>query len=286
MASEDTRERLLNAASEHPDTDIFQGGMRWGTHRYRDYPGYGIVMAFKDALRALTLRPGAHYRSKPGTNGSNVAIRMSSLAAVGGVGNSTYFGAGGDDVEIGLRIHAARHAGSYETATTRRPIRYVTDAQIDASGERPLQTYRSGQSVIETWDTYNHGPGGYTPRTHQQDEVLLGPERFDSSATVNRIERNFNDLSQGWYTDRDLVDTALRCVIGAHDADGHVVYNLTFNGDRTIIEFTPAGRRWIIHRLCKTRRGDEAPYGRRLRKALYGETGSKSSRSARMVSAI
>ncbi len=41
-----------------------------------------------------------------------------------------------------------------------RPIRYVTDAQIDASGERPLGTYRRGQSVIETWDTYNYGPGG------------------------------------------------------------------------------------------------------------------------------
>jgi hypothetical protein len=40
------------------------------------YPGYVIVMAFKEGLRILSTRALPGYAARPGTDGSNVVIRI------------------------------------------------------------------------------------------------------------------------------------------------------------------------------------------------------------------
>ena len=107
--------------------------------------------------------------------------------------------------------------------------------------------------------------------THQETTYLECGSSARSGSIVERIERNFNDLSQGWYTDPALVDTALRCIAGGEDDQGRAVFRLTPVHGRTCIDFTPAGREWIKTRLTETHGGAHAPYGRRLGRALYGE---------------
>jgi hypothetical protein len=217
------------------------------------------------------------------------------------VGNSAYYGAGGDDVEIGLRIYAARRTRPHHAApgaanrsgprsgaepARRRRIRYVSDAVIDTSGERALATYRSGHTVIETWDDFNKGPYGYRERSTGSKAALTLPERFDPSAIIDRIERNFNELTMAWYTDPALVDTALRCIIGSEDNEGRAVYRIESSDGGTRIRFTKPGRDWIVYRLNNTRHGVSDPYGRRLRRALYGEAATRRRTAPRLVSAL
>ena len=262
-------QRMITVAADRPTADAFVGGIYWGTANYDDYPGFGVAMAFKEGIRALTMRRGG-YRRLPATNGSNVAIRMSTLAAVGGVGHSPYYGAGGDDVEISSRINQARH----QTADVARPIRYVSGCAIDATGERPLGVYRTGKSVVHTWSTFNRGDRGYLRRGDAGGDEAddYGPE--DPTTSIRRIEQAITDLVNHWYHDPDLTESALRLMIGSHDDAGAPTYQARWDENRFSFEFTDAGHSWLAGRLDR--------YGERLRNSLYGPRGS----SSRMVQSL
>lgn len=249
-------ERMIDAAARHPSTDAFVGGIHWGTANYVGYPGFGVAMGFKEGIRAMTMRHD-RYDRLPATNGTNVTVRMSTLAAVGGVGHSAYYGAGGDDVEIGTRINEARR----RDGGGKRSIRYVTGSAIDATGERALSVYRTGKSVIHTWDTFNDGEGGYTKRCDAGDHVSDTPEGEDSATSIRRIEQAITDLVTHWYNERELAEAALRLMIGNRDGAGEPVYRTRWRNGRFELEFTKSGSEWITRRL--------EGYGERLRDRLY-----------------
>jgi hypothetical protein len=257
------------------------GGIRWGTALYEEFPGYGFAMGFKEGIRALTMRHGSGYWRLPATNGTNLAVRMSALAAVGGIGHSHYYGAGGDDVEIGNRIHSARRRSHGRRMGRFRSIRYVTDAQVDASGERALGVYRSGKSVVHTWDNFNAGSGGYTRREDAGGAYAAEPDRRRPEATIERITQAVTDLVGMWYPDRRLTDSALRLMIGSRDDAGRPLYETEWTSDGFSFHFTDAGRAWITKRLGQGEGERSDPYGRRTRRALYGSSGLG---SPRMVS--
>lgn len=272
-------QRLLAEHHSNPDADIFQGAVRWGTDKYHDYPGYGVVMTLKESFRALAHRNKADYLTKPGTNGSNVAVRMATLAAVGGVGNGSYFGAGGDDVELGLRVLAAR------THQQREVFRYVAGAEIDASGERTLATYLSGRAITHSWDNFNQGPAGYQPRISSSITDAIGPERLAPAEAVDRIEHNINELARSWFNDIRLLHSVLRLVIGSHDDKGRTAYELSESNGAPRVTFTQEGRQWIEQRLERRRNGTPEPYGHRVQRSLYADR-STSPRSSRLIPAL
>lgn len=274
-------ERMTGAAAQHPDADVFIGGIRWGTAHYEEFPGFGVVMGFKEGIRALTMRRGSEYWRLPATNGTSFAIRMSALAAVGGVGHSHYYGAGGDDIEIGGRINNARRRSHGAHPGRFRSIRYVTDAQIDASGERALGVYRSGKSVIHTWDSFNGGRNGYTERGDAGGDHPAEPDRNRPEVTIERIAQAVTDLVTHWYPDRRLADSALRLMFGSTDDAGRPIYRTQWTSDGFRFDLTDEGRAWMTQRLGQDGTGKCSPYGHRTRRALYQSVGGA---SPRMVS--
>lgn len=286
-------DRLIRAMGAHPESDVFQGAVRWGTAHTCDYPGFGVLVSVKEALRALTARGSGRYRIRPSTTGTNVAVRMSTFAAVGGVGNTRYSGAGVDDLEIGIRIHEARlrqasdDPGASPDAGARRPVRFVPGAQIDASGERSFATYSSGRSITATWDSFNAGAHGYTSRVDAAGPRSVTPGSIDVEAAIDRIERSIEDLVGSWYTDPALVDTALRLVIGRSDPFGNPTYEARWREGRFTFMFTPAGRRWLATRLLGDGSAGVEPYWRRSMRSLYGSVSPNGERRpARFVAAI
>ncbi len=276
--------RMIDAANRTSDADVFQGAVRWGIANFAAFPGYGVAVTFKEVLRLLTMRVRGGYETTPQTSGCNVAVRMATFAAVGAVGNDGYFGAGGDDLEIGARINAARLGGSPESerpASSRpHPIRYVTGAQVDATGERMLNTYLSGRNIIETWDTYNNGAAGYTPRSAGAAEANLVDERDDIEGALARIEQNISALATHWYREEALVEAALRLMFAGCDAAP--AYTTERTESTYTFTFTPEGRSWMTHRL-----GGEGPetgeYGMRILRSRYE---SSPGRAAPMVRAM
>ena len=291
-------DRLIRAADRHFDADAFQGAVRWGTPHTCDYPGFGVVVSFKEGLRALTARVGSPYRVRPSTTGSNVAVRMSTLAAVGSVGTTDYYGAGADDLEIGIRVHEARARQGASSLTNLdrrgadglpRTIRFVPGAQIDASGERSFATYSSGESITATWSTFNAGADGYTARIDAAGATSVTPGSIDLDASIDRIERNVEDLASSWYADPELVDSALRLVIG-RTVDGLATYDRSWHGGRFSFAFTSAGRSWLKRRLHGDGGAGVEPYWRRTMRSLYGGpvgvATSQISRRPRMVASL
>ncbi len=105
-------------------------------------------------------------------------------------------------------------------------------------------------------------------------------------SAIVRIERNFNSLVREWYSDPDLVDAALRCIVGSQDRDGRSVYGLVAMEGRARIEFTPAERDWIAYRLERTIAGRYSPYGPRLRSSLYGDRNGSPDPNSRMITTL
>jgi hypothetical protein len=155
----------------------------------------------------------------------------------------------------------------------------VVGAQIDASGERTLATYRSGRTIIHSWDGFNAGESGYRLRETTGDDGRE-PERFDTASIAQSIEANINDLARAWYADKNIIDAALRFVIGSTDDRGRAVYVIHADGDYPNVRFTSDGRTWVTQRVRGDHGGSPTSYGRKIRRSLYGEFSSSQDRSS------
>ena len=140
-----------------------------------------------------------------------------------------------------------------------RPIRYVTGAQVDATGERMLNTYRSGRNIIDTWATYNEGAAGYTPRSAGAATATLDDEREDIDGALDRIEQNITALATNWYREEALVESALRLMFAG--SDGQAIYTTERNDSSYTFAFTRAGRTWMRNRLVDGVTPASDPYG-------------------------
>ncbi len=177
----------------------------------------------------------------------------------------------------GHGFHRPHQGGSFHC----RPIRYLTNAAVDASGERPLAVYRSGRSVIHTWNNFNSGDYGYTKRCDAVDTALAGPDRDLPDVTVERIRQAIVDLVRHWYNDRDLAESALRLMIGRRDDTAEAIYRTHWGSTGFDLEFTDAGREWLKKRLGQTNFTADETYGHRVRRILYDQP---SGAAPRMVS--
>lgn len=288
-------QRIIKASEDHPETDLFSGGLRWDTKLFRANKAFGVAATFYENLRVLSNR-GDRVGN---TAGGNSVIRSSILAAVGGLGPSDYLGAGSDDVEMGRRIFRARgvnHRGQIRTYgplvqdrniaariksrilrrksnadSPQKVMRYVTGAQIDTNGDRMLGAFRAGKNIISTWSGFDRG--GYSSRGAELKEH---ENKTDQKDEVDLIEKEIQELAMNWFTDNGLLETALTLTFGTKDKEGNRLW--TYYGGNYFV-FTPAGKIWLKNRLERDRKGRFAPYGNKTRRNLYGiGTGNGSSK--------
>jgi hypothetical protein len=301
-------QKLVDEAEKSPDHDVFVGALRWETEKFRDYPGFAVVANFMEVLRAVA---GRNEEYNLTTSGANSTVRMSTLAAVGGLGESDYLGAGSDDLELGHRIIEARggpggvignRSGSgssggarvsrilnlreripvgSRTRSTKRPLRYVRGAQIDTDATRLIDIYRRDETLSDAWADFDQG--GHNVRDNASDRGLFDREDplTDIDDIARRIETNISDLSTAWYQSPVFVQAGLRFMFpefvpekagSRRQNQGERVYEVLWVDGQCTFKFTPEGKEWLQAKLLRDSKGRWDGYGSRVRRALYHET--------------
>ncbi len=273
-------ERMVRLFDRHPEKDVFTGAVRWETARHPELPGLAFATNFREIMHVLSNRK--QFNSWVPTIGINMAARMSTLAAVGGVGHSkTDTGAGSDDLKVGGRIEAGRASGRlvdsgftsyyrYEAPTdgsdgvdSRTVSQYVPGANIDTKVDRLEAEYVAGRPITAAWGGFDEG--GYRER----GEGLAGRrinERgyLHRNATLSRVERNMTAMIKEWFHDRAQVAVGLSYLMPAQ-IDGGATYVIKETANGPEFSFTAAGRKWARKNI--TRDPD------RVRRELYQKIG-------------
>lgn len=284
-------EHMLGAFDSDSSADAFVGGMRWETESHKKYPGFGVSGNFREVMQALTGRPGS--KDQVPTIGINHAIRVSMLAAIGGLGTGEYTGAGSDDLEIQGRVYAARGtrsngtsgysgygSGSGPARSHVKPIKYVVGAQIDSSADRVMAAYfGKGRGFIDAWNDFD--AGGYKePDMSDIPDAPESPEK-DIDTIASRIERDISGMSTQWFRDPARVRTGLAFMFPDATKAGQPIYEITWNSGRCSFRFTPEGKTWLKKRLMRDSRGRYDSFGTRAARALYGKVESGASKRPR-----
>lgn len=280
-------EKMIKSFETHPENDVFTGAIRWGVDRWRDLPGLGVVTQFVETARIV-----AQLKSVQGfqtSMGPNAAVRMSTFAAVGGIGHyGNQKGTAPDDLAIGERVWAARNAMSSSGAGGRQytPItsmgsgtndyhRHVVGADIDTLADRQEAIYIKGLPITATWDKATNGNTG--EMRGRRDELRKG-EREDLEKSpekvVARIEHNISSVITHWVTDPKQVATTLGLLFPDPRS-----YSIKRGAEGADFRLTPSGRRWMIKQLRRNSRNERDYYGDKAMRRLYNDVpGSARSR--------
>ena len=279
--------KMVRAFEQHPENDTFTGGVRMETKRHGDLPGLGFVTNFWQMARITSQleRVGGNMDSF----GVNTAVRMSTFAAVGGIGHYTnQTQSDPDDLAINGRVDAARMAlassgiarGGIYGATGGRSgkkqhyHRHVVGATIDTDVSRMEEKYVQGIPITDTWKDATQDDGSMRQRT----EGLNAGEREDlrnkSNDVISRIEMNVGAISTKWILNEAQARSALAFMLpGPDQLEGKPAYKLEQKNGGFEFHFTPQGRRWVINRLQRTSPKGKStwdPYGARVARQLYG----------------
>lgn len=271
--------KMTKAFKDHPEADAFSGGVRWGTEKYKDLPGLGFTVNFMEIYRIAAQR--AHIKGFQSTFGVNGGARMSTFAAIGGIGHYTNQQDSPPDDGWGDRLFAARNptlggtAGAYgatgggTTANNDYHI-HVGGASIDTDASRFEKVWTSGEPITSIWGNVN--ANGYQGRTTglkpgQKEDLRRNPDEV-----IARIEYNMSDLISHWTAEPAQVSTALAIMLpGPNDLGGNPAYTLTPTPEGgSKFSLTPRGKKWLISRLQYNSKGQYDPYGDRQARQLYG----------------
>lgn len=293
---------MVDNLDEHPENDVFTGAIRWDTARHSDLPGFAFVTNFREIMHISTRRKGID--AWPPTVGINTGVRMSTLAAVGGVGyDPVETGAGSDDLAIGGRINLARRGGQHNLSynQTRRARlfgrltgrgnqnlstyegsdsrgahayhRHVAGAAIDTKGDRLEGVYMKGRSIVDAWGDFDKG--GHKDRRDGLSSTSNESLKSQPKEIIERIETNLSGMMTQWFHDRAHISAGLAMMLPA-DINGKPVYQLTQGAGGASFKFTPEGATWVINHLARDSKGRFDPIGRRVRRQQYNEaTGYK-----------
>ena len=273
--------RLIGAAEEHPENDVFTGAVRWETARYRDMPGLAFVANLQSTMQLAALRK--KVQEWPQTVGINTTVRMSTFAAVGGIGQDAQeTGAGSDDLTIGGRISNARSGKiSYRGGVFRRRRYYgrqgsqkgdysyhrlVAGVGIDSKADRIERAYLTS-GVAHAWNNFNSG--GYEHRSSGLDTLPRKEDIIHDSATIlKRIEDNVSGLISR--NNPAQMNTALSLMI-PREIGGKLLYTIS----RSRFKLTDDGAQWLLNRLRRNGKGQFDAIGGRVRRQLYSEAPGK-----------
>ncbi len=279
-------ERMLRLFHRHPDKDIFNGGVRWETARHADLPGLAFATNFREIMHVLSNRP--HLNVQPPTIGINMSVRMSTFAAVGGIGHDTKeTGAGSDDIMMGSRVGDARGASvsshyyaggsSYSRdvqSGNNSYVQYVPGANIDSKADRLEAMYVAGRPITEAWNEFDGGGGGYKERADGLGKKVNERFRRGRRVAVSRVEDNINAMVTEWFRDAPHVSLGLSYLMPTQ-IHGKPTYRLsTQQGGALQFSFTDEGRIWAQNHLQR----DPSI----VRKKLYGR--GRNNEPARFVS--
>lgn len=282
--------RALNNDS---DLDVLKGVIRYGVEEAKRFPGYGIVSSFMTGFQILATQDNVIH-----TGGINFGVRMSTLAAVGGLGKMMVeneagemvrsTGAGSDDVAIGQRIALARRvdrngarqygaayssrSGNAESTGPIKRVKLVSGAAMDTSADRLLPMYLSGDSPHNVWNPelpagYSAGPGGYRDRS--LDTAIMDSakkEDFSKRDVYAGIEKALS-IELSWTSEessRKALAIFFASVPGAYRVTGR------FGHKGVRFRFTEKGREFIKNRVERETDGRFGSYGTRKMRQLYG----------------
>lgn len=263
--SRDYLRNMLAAFEKNPDKDVFTGAIHWGVDRWNDLPGFAFVSRFREIMHITAKRSNTW----PPTVGINVAARMSTLAAVGGLGHDPErTGAGTDDYNIGGRIKDARQDTS-SGRNNRTSINYtgmgsnsinenynyhchVAKADIDTEPMRLLQPYLNKAPITGAW-------GDWSSRLRDENISPLRSEDLvnDSEGVIKQIEDDMTASLNDRFCNLAHVRSVLSFMV-PKDSEGKARYEIVDHlGDdhRYHREFrlTGIGRDWFINEyLTKT----------------------------------
>ncbi|MGB3945704.1 MAG: hypothetical protein WBK76_02590, partial [Candidatus Saccharimonadales bacterium] len=281
---------MIKAMQEHPENDVFTGAIRWGTERHRDLPGLGVVSNFREIMHILAARKGSN--TWPPTVGINTAVRMSTFAAVGSVGDDPQrTGIGTDDYNIGGRIKDARQDvlsygnrtyGAPLTARSSGPVgrsygtrglapgedfsyhHHVVGAAIDTAAERLERAYVNGVPIHDAWGDWDNTTRSEGLGAGTKDDLRSESGRNDLIAKVE------HDISVA-VSDRFLNRRQVMAGLAFQFPDPRYFRLQPVSGGLKF-ELTPQGRDFFINRLMRDSRGRFDPFGNRVRRSLYNET--------------
>lgn len=279
---------ILKAGDEHPENDVFTGAIRWETAKHSDLPGFAVVSNFREVMQINAHRKG--FDKWPETVGINMAVRMSTLAGVGGAGHDPQnTGAGSDDLSIGARIMVARNGwhdraarSSYSYNGYRNPYsnrggttpskskyayhRHVVGATIDSKADRMEGPYLSGKTITATWDDFDKRDRDEGLKDLKRKESMNKPEEV-----INNIQQNFESMMRNWFgRDRAYIESGLAMIIPVQ-INGKSTYDLSIKGENLDFSFTKEGREWLLRRMLYTESGQKDSIGRRVRRRKYHE---------------
>jgi len=288
-----SRRQLANfhrAAAEKRTVDVVKGVTRFGIEDQARFPGYGIISNFMSSFQVLSA-----HENRVHTGGANFGVRVSTLAAVGGLGDMMspdengvlvkQTGAGTDDVAIGRRVAAARNVeaqvsyassqsdgyGATSALKGTKRIQLVAGAAIDTSGDRLLAAYLAGENPHFVWNPekangFAAGPGGY--RSRNADVSIVDEskaENFSNNQVYEAIERALSYELRGSSesSGRKALAVLFGSVPGAYTLSSPWTEEAEF-------KLTKAGREFIKNRVERETNGRFGSYGARKMRQLYG----------------
>jgi len=290
-------QNMIKTFDEHPENDVFTGAIRWGTERHTDLPGFAFVSNFREVMHIATQRKGVNVW--PPTVGINTAVRMSTFAAVNGVGyDPQRTGIGTDDYNIGGRVKDARQVDiwraramrrfwnlrsnsgripartgyGYPAETTREDYsyhRHVGGADIDTAPDRLEKAYLNGVPITRAWDNWGNELRGEGLNRGETENLRLHPDRV-----ISRVEADMSASFTERYHDRAHVRAGLAAVLPT-SINGRPAYTITRTSGGMNFAFTPEGSAWFLNRLQRDSKGRYDPIGRRVRRKMYHETAGK-----------
>jgi hypothetical protein len=261
------------------DMDVFKGVTRFGTKWAEKYPGFAVASNFAAALSVAL-----SSRGLPATGGANFAIKASTLAAVGGLGDMARTGAGSDDGALGRRIRHARNGigvtrkeDNTQSSVLPNGVKvnyrtvaaHVHGATVDTNPSRLVPYYVQGSSYANAWGSdFSSGDGGYRERTagmtvtpdgkseiaNDWDTQFKGIEatitsemRWNGTQDINRVLSIFFGQVPGSY----VITGA-----GVNNGEESYYHNAEF-------KLTEAGKKFLKKRFKRD------SYGKNLESNLY-----------------
>lgn len=271
-------EKMVRAFEDHPEADTFTGAVYWGAERHQDLPGFAFVSKFYELGRiAAKLKSVNAFQSSFGVN---IAVRMSTFAAVGGIGHySDQRQSPPDDLIIAERVHAARTSSFGSNGRRRNGYlerepdagldysyhRHVLGASIDSDASRMEASYAAGKTIVGTWVGATSGNGEMVNRVsgltgRNTEDIYKEPDKV-----MSRIEDNISAVITSWLPNESQYRAALAFMLPNPDH-----YRIIKEKDRTVFRLTPQGKSWLIGHIKRDGSGKKDPYGRRTVRRLYG----------------
>lgn len=275
--------KMIKGFEEHPENDTFTGGVRWGTSRYGDLPGFGFVASFAENARVASQLKGIDgFQSSFGVN---TAARMSTFAAVGGIGHyGTQEFSEPDDLAIAERVSMARNAlsphnggvhqygANGQTKGNHDYHRHVVGAVIDSDASRMEKAYVEGRTITETWAGVNEG--GWAGRSQGLEGGKKENVRRDADKIARRIEDNMSALMNSWVSDEKRARATLAFMLpGPDQLGGKLAYRISEKDGRKQFTLTPQGEKWLMSRFTTSVQAGKRTrdtYGQRIARQLYG----------------